>query len=138
MKTDIFPIDQDEELLKKRRLWYILAAILFIFSVLIRQPLVFLASLFTLVIGLVPELWYRYALRRLVVRQQVSQRHLFFGENVILSVSIENQKLLPLPWLEVENKITPPLSVLSKRALRLQKTEGIHCSARGYCGLSSA
>ncbi len=123
MKTDIFPFDHDVEMLKKRRAWYALALVLFLFSLPLQQPLLFLASLFILMVGLVPDLWYRQGLRHLVVRQQVNQRHLFFGEDVILSVIIENQKLLPLPWLDVENKITPPLAILSSRVRLLQKTE---------------
>jgi uncharacterized protein (DUF58 family) len=123
MKTDIFPLDRDVEMLKKRRIWYIVALVLFVVSLLLQQPLLFLASLFIGLIGLVPDLWYRQGLRHLLVRQQVDQRHLFFGEDAVLSVVIENQKLLPLPWLDVENKITPPLALLSKRVRLLQKTE---------------
>ena len=123
MKTDIFPLDLDMEMLKQRRIWYIVALVLFVLSLLVQQPLLFLASLFIVLIGLVPDLWYRQGLRHLLVRQQMSQRHLFFGEEVVLSVVIENQKLLPLPWLDVENKITPPLAILSKRVRHLQKTE---------------
>src|SRR5579875_1581028 len=123
MKTDIVPLEYDMEMLKKRRAWYVLAFVLFLLSLLLRQPLLFLASLFILMVGLIPDLWYRQGLRHLLVRQQVNQRHLFFGEEVILSVIIENQKLLPLPWLDVENKITPPLAILSRRVSLLQKTE---------------
>src|ERR1035438_6663378 len=123
MKTDIFPLEYDMEMLKKRRAWYVLALVLFLLSVPLRQPLLFLASLFILMIGLVPDLWYRQGLRHLLVRQQLEQRHIFFGEDVILSVIIENQKLLPLPWLDVENKITPPLAVISRQVRLLQKTE---------------
>ncbi len=83
MKTDIFPLDRDVEMLKKRRIWYVLALVLFVLSLLLQQPLLFLASLFILLIGLVPDLWYRQGLRHLLVRQQVSQRHLFFGEDVV-------------------------------------------------------
>jgi hypothetical protein len=123
MKTNILPPDRDVEMLKKRRIWYILALVLFVLSLLLQQPLLFLASLFILLIGLVPDLWYRQGLRHLLVLQHVDQRHLCFGEDVVLSVVIENQKVLPLPWLDVENKITPPLALLSKRVRRLQKTE---------------
>jgi uncharacterized protein (DUF58 family) len=123
MKTDILPLEYDVEMLKKRRVWYVVALVLFVLSIPLRQPLLFLASLFIFMIGLVPDLWYRQGLRHLLVRQQLDQRHLFFGEDVILSVIIENQKLLPLPWLDVENKITPPLAILSNRVRLLQKTE---------------
>ena len=123
MKTDISPLDLDVEMLRKRRSWYILALLLFLLSSLLQQPLLFLASLFIGLIGLVPDLWYRQGLRHLLVRQQVNQRHLFFGEDVVLSLVIENQKLLPLPWLDVENKITPPLAIISKRVRHLQNIE---------------
>ncbi len=120
MKTELLMAEQDSDMLKKRRSWYYIALALLLVSVLARQPIIFLAALFTLLIGLVPTLWYRQGLSRLVVQQQVSQQHLFFGEEVTLSISIENRKLLPLPWLEMEDKITPPLTLLKKYA-RLQE-----------------
>ena len=118
MKSTSFVLDK--ALLTQRRYWYILALILFLFSLLTQEALIFLASLFTLLLAVVPELWYRYALRHLVVRQQVNQSRLFFGEEVTLSITIENRKWLPLPWLIVEDKITPPLAVLKKRSSRLR------------------
>src|SRR5690348_9004438 len=104
MQTDLLPIERNETL-KQRRPWYILAVVLLMLTVPFQQPLFFLAALFSFLIGIVPNLWYRLALRHLIVRQQVSHHHLFFGEEVTLSLSIENHKLLPLPWLRVENKI---------------------------------
>ena len=121
MDTDSLSVDHGQELLKRRRLWYVLAFALFVVSLIVQQPLVFLAVLFTLVIGIVPDLWYRSALRHLNVYQQVNEHHLFFGEEVKLSMSIENQKLLPLPWLQVENSITPPLTILAKQATKREK-----------------
>lgn len=121
VETDHLTIETDEALLKNRRFWYYLAAALFLLTLVTQQPLAFVATIFTLVIGFVPEQWYRHAMRHLVIRQQVNHRHIFFGEEVTLSISIENQKLLPLPWLQVEDAISPPLSVLSKQgATRLQ------------------
>ncbi|GAC1398322.1 MAG: hypothetical protein NVS4B12_15410 [Ktedonobacteraceae bacterium] len=121
MNTDNIPTSTDKEILTHRRPWYFLSLFLLLAGVVTRQPLVFVATLFTLLIAIVPELWYRYALRHLAVRQAVDQQHLFFGEEVILSISIENQKLLPLPWLSVEDQITPALTVLKKQELRLQR-----------------
>ncbi len=114
MDTDLTNT-QDDTLLK-RRPWYVLAAILLIFSLLAHQPIAFLAALFALVLGLVPDIWYRYALRSLVVRQRLSQPRAFFGETVTLSIIVENQKLLPLPWLEVEDEIPEQLPLVSGRA----------------------
>lgn len=120
MQTDHVTLDIDRELLQRRRPWYILAGIVLVLSLILRQPLLFLIALFTLVIAVVPDIWYRRALRRLVVYQRVNQHRLFFGEEVTLSIVIENQKFLPLPWLRVENTITPPLLFGKQRVVRLQ------------------
>ncbi len=116
MNTDLLDIERDTEMLKRRRPWYILAALLFLFSLILHQPLIFLTALFTLIVAIIPELWYRLGLRHLRIRQQVSQQRLFFGEEVTLSITIENRKLLPLPWLVVEDTISPPLTIVRRRS----------------------
>ena len=121
MNTDSVPGTFDKETLKPRRPWYYLSLFLLLAGVVTRQPLVFVATLFTLLIAFVPELWYRYALRHIAVSQEVDQQHLFFGEEVTLSIRIENQKLLPLSSLHVEDSITPALTVLKKQDFRLQR-----------------
>jgi uncharacterized protein (DUF58 family) len=118
--TDLFPLDYDKDLVKDRYRWYWLALLLFVASLVLQQPLLFLAALFTFIVGIVPNLWYRHALRHLVVGQQVNHRNVFYGEEITLSLSIENQKFLPLPWLKVENKVTPPLAIISKKTSPLQ------------------
>ena len=124
MDTDRFNDARDETLVK-RRPWYVLAVALFVLSAITRQPIAFLAAVFALVIGIVPELWYRYALRNLVIHKQVSQKRAFFGESVTLSISVENQKLLPLPWLEVEDEIPIQLPLLTGRALPTYKVNRV-------------
>ncbi len=120
--TDLISTNYDKDLLKRRQPWYWLVLLLFVISLFSRQPLLFIAALFTFLIAIVPDLWYRNAFRQLVVRQYVNHHNVFFGEEVTLSVSIENHKYLPLPWLKVENKIAPPLDVISKKTSRLRNT----------------
>jgi uncharacterized protein (DUF58 family) len=115
MDTDRFNNARDETLIA-RHPWYVLAAVLLLLSAVAHQPLAFLAALFTLVIGIVPELWYRFALRHLHMRQRVSAPRAFFGETLTLAISVENQKLLPLPWLEIEDEIPEQLTLLTGRA----------------------
>ncbi len=57
--------------------------------------------------------WYVLAAR---IRQHVSQPRAFFGETLSLAISVENQKLLPLPWLEIEDEIPEQLTLLTGRA----------------------
>lgn len=124
MDTDRFPAARDETLIG-RRPWYLLAVVLFLLSALAHQPLAFLTALFALVIGLVPELWYRFALRHLQVRQQVSAPRAFFGEILSLAISVENQKVLPLPWLEVEDEIPEQLPLVTGCAVPTYKVNRV-------------
>jgi uncharacterized protein (DUF58 family) len=114
MQTDSFMDARAGKRLARRRSWYVLALALFVLSMIVQQPLLFLAALFSFVVGIVPGLWYHQALRHLLVRQQVSSQHLFCGEEVVLTLSIENQKLFPVPWLQVADNVTPLLPVLTK------------------------
>lgn len=110
----------DKFVLKQRRPWYYVALGLLLLCIITRQPLVLLASIFTFLIGFVPEIWYRTAMRHLIIRQKLSEQHLFFGETVTLNLSVENRKALPLPWLQVENNINPPLTMVNARDSRQQ------------------
>lgn len=114
MDTDRF-FHRDETLIK-RRPWYVLAIALFVLSALTHQSVVFFVALFALVIGALPEMWYRHALHHLVVRQCVSMRRVFPGEKITLSISVENQKVLPLPWLEIEDEIPASMTLVTGRA----------------------
>ncbi|WP_376796406.1 DUF58 domain-containing protein [Thermogemmatispora sp.] len=105
------------ETLLKRRPWYGLAVTLLLLSAVSRQPLVFLAALFALVCGLVPELWYRRSLWRLRLDLELDRSAVPLGQEVTLTLRAENRKLLPLPWLEVEIEIPRQLPLLSGRSL---------------------
>jgi uncharacterized protein (DUF58 family) len=111
----VYPPLSNKNVLKRRRIWYVLAVGLTVLSFFVQQPLIFLAALLALLVGLLPELWYRAALRHLVVRCSAGQHRLFFGEEITFVVSIENQKWLPLPWVRTENTISPPLIVQSRQ-----------------------
>src|SRR5947209_16597047 len=124
MDTDRENFARDETLIN-RRPWYVLAAILLLLSAVAHQPIAFLAALFALVIGLVPEIWYRSALRHLHMRQWVSAPRAFFGETLTLAISMENQKLLPLPWLEIEDEIPEQLTLLTGRATPTYKVNRV-------------
>jgi hypothetical protein len=109
--------------LKKRRYWYVLTVTLCILGLLMLQPLLFLAGLCILMIGVVPEVWYRVALRRLEIQQSIDRQQHFFGDEAVLTQRFENHKWLPATWLKVEAFITPPLTIIDvKTAQRIKDT----------------
>lgn len=124
METDRFwaTLPRESSLLR-RSPWYILAALLLLVSALTRQPVVFFAAGFALVLGALPELWYRLALRSVAVSHQFDQARVCFGEHVTLSLGIENRKWLPLPWLEVEDEIPAMAELLNGNVSPTYKPE---------------
>src|ERR1051326_2088532 len=93
-----------DEQLRARRPWYYVAFVLLLASLIFSQPLLCIAGLLALALALIPELWYRLCFVDLVYRRQLGERRVFFGETVTLRLSVENRKVLPLPWLEVEDE----------------------------------
>ena len=77
-------------------------------------PLVLLALVLLLAAGL-SKIWESYCLRGLEYRRHLSQRRVGFGESVELEIELINRKLLPLPWLEIDDEIPRELAPSSGR-----------------------
>jgi uncharacterized protein (DUF58 family) len=101
--TDM-PAIPDEKLLS-RRPWYVIGALLILASLLLRQPLLFIAALLIAALGAVPEIWYRFCLSAVKVRRTFSAQRAEIGDEILLTLTIENGKLLPLPHLDIEDEV---------------------------------
>lgn len=97
-----------------RRLYYIGLAIL-IASILFHQPLLVVIGLLVLIIIGTTDIWATFCLRQLRYQRQFSEQRVLFGEQVTLSLSVENAKLLPLPWLEIEDTVPRALPITGQR-----------------------
>jgi uncharacterized protein (DUF58 family) len=83
---------------------------------------------FMLVVLLIAWMWSRSSLRGLVYTRKFHYRRLFPGEEFDVQLIIENRKLLPLPWLQVEDEW--PLHVGPANELALPRT--VDDPERGY------
>lgn len=156
MNTDDVANTIQRPIPRNQLVWYLLTCILVLVSIVFQQPLVLLAALFTLIIGLIPAFWQRHALQHLVIHYTVSQQEVLFGDDIILSLTVENRKFLPLPWLRVDIALNPPLTILTdlemQREVLSQVSETwlllpfqsvtrryhLHCYARGSYMLGPA
>ncbi|HAT46923.1 MAG TPA: DUF58 domain-containing protein [Ktedonobacter sp.] len=93
-----------------RRFYYIGLAIL-IASIPFHQPLLVVIGLLVLVIIGTTDIWSTYCLRQLSYQRQFSEQRVLFGEQITLSLAVENAKLLPLPWLEIEDTVPRALTM---------------------------
>lgn len=95
--------------------WLFIAVALFLAAVILRQvPLLLVSLLFFLASG-VARLWAHYALQRVQYSRSLSASRVFFGETITLELHIANRKLLPLPWVRVEDEVPEELTFLRGR-----------------------
>ncbi|MBI2955558.1 MAG: DUF58 domain-containing protein [Chloroflexi bacterium] len=132
--------------------WLSVIALLLLTSVVLRHELLLFLSLALLLAASVSLLWERYCLTAVEYRREFSQKRVFFGEEIVLTVEVVNRKPLPLAWLEVEDEIPQGLVPLDARVSssakvgrgvlknllslrwyeRVRRHYRIRCEARGY------
>ncbi|MFC1910300.1 DUF58 domain-containing protein [Chloroflexota bacterium] len=78
-------------------------------------PIVILLGFIFAAVG-ISRLWSRFCLKNIQVKPVLSARRLFPGETVELKMRLENRKLLPLPWIQVDEEV-PVQLVADSRSL---------------------
>ncbi|MBE3557649.1 MAG: DUF58 domain-containing protein [Ktedonobacteraceae bacterium] len=99
------------------RRWYLLGFVLVIASIFWHIVLLFICGMLLLLILGTIDLWAYYCLHALGYRRHLSEQRVSFGETITLSLSVENAKPLPLPWLEVVDTVPRSLPI-EGRAVR--------------------
>jgi len=74
-----------------------------------RQPVIVTLLGLTLATAGVSHVWSRLCLRRVRCERTLSTNALFPGEQLVVTTRLSNQKLLPLPWIDVAQPAPPRL-----------------------------
>src|SRR6266480_2929683 len=93
-----------------KKQWYYLCVAIILFGLVIRQPLLLVIGFLGVLVLATTDIWAKYCLQHLRYQRQFSEQRVLFGEEVNLSLAIENAKLLPLPWLEIEDSVPRELT----------------------------
>jgi uncharacterized protein (DUF58 family) len=94
-----------------KRQWYYLCVGIILFGLVIRQPLLLVIGFLGVLVLAATDIWAKYCLQNLRYQRYFSEQRVLFGEEITLSLAIENAKLLPLPWLEVEDSVPRELTI---------------------------
>jgi len=94
-----------------KKQWYYLCVAIILFGLLIRQPLLLVIGFLGILVLATTDIWSKYCLYDLRYQRQFSEQRVLFGEEISLSLAIENSKLLPLPWLEIEDSVPRELTI---------------------------
>ena len=92
--------------------WLLIPALLFIISLILHQVPLLLVTLLFLLAGVVSRLWGRYCLSRIEYQRRLSADCVFYGEEVQLEVEVANRKILPLPWIKIDDEFPEALTLL--------------------------
>ena len=83
-------------------------------------PLALVAFLFLLTSG-VSRLWNRYCLHRIDYKRSLSHNRVFFGEQTVLEIELNNRKPMPLPWVQIEDELHERVNLLKGKAASFTK-----------------
>ena len=81
------------------------------------QPLLMLGGLFGLLVAGAEQLWTRHCLTGLEYERSLSAGSAAWGDEVTLTVRIANRKLLPLTWLQTEDRVPTRLPISRARVV---------------------
>lgn len=83
--------------------WLPVLAVAFLLGLIIHQPWLVLFSVAVTTISLLGYLWGRHALDKVTYQRRWRFRRGFPGEHIQVQIEIENNKLLPISWLQAED-----------------------------------
>jgi uncharacterized repeat protein (TIGR01451 family) len=133
-------------------LWLLISAILVLVGLLISQGLLIVVGSLVIIVWLVTRFWDKYAFRDVAHSRHLSQHRAFIGDTVEYTVTLSNEKILPLIWVDIQDAFPASLG-LPGAALRVTASEltlehrittsllpyqrvswkyGLQCNARGY------
>lgn len=91
--------------------WVLVAGLLIFFGLAASSvPLLALGALI-LGTGAIARLWSRLSLEEVVFSRTLTEHRLFVGESVDVRLTIENRKIVPVPWLELREQLPRGMEV---------------------------
>lgn len=125
---------REDRVLSRR--WYYLGVGLVLIGIIFRQPLFIVLGVLVLLVLGITDIWATYCLHDIRYKRELSERRVLFGEEITLSLSVENAKMLPLPWLEAQDIMPRTLNIKGYkfRAISFSNTATLDClfSPRWY------
>ena len=85
--------------------WVFIAVVLVVLSAPLNSVALMMVGALILVLALVSKQWARYSLARVEYQHWLSSYRVFIGEEIQLVSQLTNQKLLPMPWVQVNDEL---------------------------------
>ncbi|MGZ6372331.1 MAG: DUF58 domain-containing protein [Candidatus Limnocylindria bacterium] len=89
--------------------------LLLLAGTVLRAPGLVAVGVVVELVWLLRSLWTRFGLRRLTYERHLDATRAVIGEEIGLELVVRNRKLLPLPWLQVEDLLTIDAAIANRR-----------------------
>jgi uncharacterized protein (DUF58 family) len=134
------------------RSWLFITFALVLAALALQQALLLMVALLLFLASGIARLWAHYALERVEYDRTLSDRRVFFGDTIVLNTRLANNKILPLPWVHVQDEVPEDMSFLKHKTTpahrhgkailysfsslswynRLIRQYSVQCLKRGY------
>ena len=138
-------------------LWILLSSILIFIGLVASEGLLLVVGSLVIVLALAARVWERYAFHSVSHSRTISRQRAFIGDIVDYTVSLDNDKVLPLIWVDIQDSFPDGLELagatmrgtglesnrqhaITTSLLPYQKATwkySMRCSERGYHRIGS-
>ena len=84
-------------------LWILIGGVLVLIGLVTSESLLLIVGSMVVLIWLATKIWNRYAFRRVSHSRYLNRSRAFIGDTVEYSVTLRNDKLLPLIWVDIHD-----------------------------------
>ena len=85
--------------------WIVVVSALVVAGLFLGQPLLLLAGLLLLGLSIFPRIWHYFAHSGLAVQRTLGAHRALLGEEIVLTLQVENRKFLPVPRVDIEDDV---------------------------------
>ena len=84
-------------------LWILLSSLLIFIGLVASEGLLLVVGSLVIVLSIVARIWERYAFHSVSHSRTISRKRAFIGDTVEYTVSLDNDKVLPLIWVDIQD-----------------------------------
>ena len=136
----------------RNELWLTISSILVFAGLVASQGLLLVVGSLAIIVSLAARIWEKFAFERVAHERGLSQRRAFIGDSIEYTVTLSNEKLLPLIWVDIQDTFPQGLDLpgavlrgsntdvtkqhtITTSLLPYQKASwkySLRCNSRGY------
>ena len=87
----------------RHELWPLVSGLLVLIGLLVSSGLLLVVGSLVALVWLAARVWERYGFRKVTYNRELSRRRAFIGDTIDYTVALNNDKPLPLIWVESQD-----------------------------------